>query len=254
MTIYFIRKYLEARPMFLSIIRAQEALLFQKHKRLIKGRVLDLGCGDGFFARVVFGRNKIHVGLDLFKSRAIAAEKEKIYKKVVYYDGRQIPYPTGYFSTVISNCVLEHIPNLNETLSEIKRVLKPGGYFLTSVMTDRWEDYLVGQKIFGRTYLQFMKKRQEHYNLLSKKDWTRRFTRAGLKPVKITDYLTAKQSAYIDIFHYLSFPSLISHKLTGKWVLWPKWYIYLAVDKFISNLLKQSGKEDGAALFFSCKN
>src|SRR3989338_8105550 len=110
MMTYFIRKYLEGRPMFLSIIRAKEASLFQKHKKYIKRRVLDFGCGDGFFAETVFGKNKITVGLDLTESRARIAEEEKIYKKIVYYDGGKIPFPGHYFSTVISNCFLEHVP------------------------------------------------------------------------------------------------------------------------------------------------
>src|SRR3989339_1936064 len=116
---YFIRKYLENRPMFLAIIRSQEAVLFQKHNYVIKGKVLDFGCGDGFFTEIVFGKGKIDVGLDLKNSRALRADENKTYKKVVYYDGKKIPFPDKYFSTVISNCVLEHIPNLKQSLSEI---------------------------------------------------------------------------------------------------------------------------------------
>ena len=254
MMTYFIRKYLEARPMFLSIIRSKEAALFEKHKKYFKGRVLDYGCGDGFFAETVFGKNKIDVDLDLETSRAKAAEKKKIYRKVAYYDGRNIPYPDYYFSTVISNCVLEHIPSLDKTLAEIKRVLRPGGYFITSVMTNRWEDYLVGQKIFGKIYLKFMRKTQEHHNLLSKEEWVGRFKKAGFRQITTDDYLTKKQSAYIDLFHYLSFPSLLTYKLLGRWVIWPKWYKYFFVDKLIGRILAEEQKNEGAALFISCKN
>ena len=123
--------------MFHSFIRPQEAMLFQKYLRYIKPPVLDFGCGDGFFAETVFGKGKIDVGLDLLNSRANEAESKKIYKKISYYDGSTIPYPTHYFQTVISNCVLEHIIEINKSLNEIHRVLKPNGYFLTTVMTER---------------------------------------------------------------------------------------------------------------------
>ncbi|KKQ23850.1 MAG: hypothetical protein US40_C0010G0030 [Candidatus Roizmanbacteria bacterium GW2011_GWC2_37_13] len=250
---YFIRKYLENRPMFLAIIRSQEAVLFQKHNYVIKGKVLDFGCGDGFFTEIVFGKGKIDVGLDLKNSRALRADENKTYKKVVYYDGKKIPFPDKYFSTVISNCVLEHIPNLKQSLSEIKRVLKPKGFFLTSVMTDRWEDYLFGKNIIGNKYLQIMRKRQEHYNLLSSKQWNSIFEKTGFKIIKTDDYMNKKQSQIMDLFHYLSLPSLISHKFTNKWVLFPKWYKYLFMDKYIDNLLLERKIKEGSAQFYLLK-
>src|SRR3989339_2266359 len=140
---YFIKKYLENRPMFMAIIRSQEAVLFQKYIKLIKGHVLDFGCSEGFFAGLVFGKGRINVGLDLLDNKRIqVAIKEKVYKKIKLYDGDIIPYSNNYFDTVVSNCVLEHIPNVKSSLSEIYRVLKPGGYFVSSVMADQWENNL----------------------------------------------------------------------------------------------------------------
>jgi len=169
---FFIKKYLENRPMFMAIIRSQEALLFQKYHNFIKGKILDFGCGEGFFAKLVFGKYKIDIGLDLFNNKRIEeAKKEKIYKKIILYDGDTIPYPDNSFDTIISNCVLEHIPNIGFSLKEIYRVLKPGGYFLTSVMTDQWENHLFGSKIFGKAYLNYMRKTQVHHNLFSNNQW-----------------------------------------------------------------------------------
>lgn len=251
---YFIKKYLENRPMFLSIIRSQEAMLFEKHKQYIKGKTLDFGCGDGFFAETVFGKNIIEIGLDLKNSRAKEAEKNHIYKKVIYYDGEKIPFPNNYFSTVISNCVLEHIPNIKKSIKEIKRVLKPGAYFLTTVMTNKWEDYLFGKKILGKKYLELMRKKQEHYNLLSKDQWKKIFSSSGFEVIKIEEYIDKKQSEIIDIFHYLSIPSLISYKLFNKWVIFPNWYKFLFIDRLIKKLIYHQKIKDGAALFFCLKN
>ena len=179
---YFIKKYLENRPMFMAIIRSQEAMLFQKYNKLIKAKVLDFGCGEGFFAELVFGKGKINVGLDLSNNkRTNEAIEGNIYKKISLYDGNKIPYPNNYFHTVISNCVLEHIPNINFSLKEIYRVLKPGGCFLTSVMTNRWENNLFGSKIFGKTYLNYMRKTQDHHNLFSKEKWQIYFEKTGFK-------------------------------------------------------------------------
>jgi len=216
---YFIRKYIENRPLFMALIRPQEAILFYKNTKIIEQHVLDFGCGDGFFAETVFGKKSIDVGLDLINSRAKEAEKNGIYKKIAYYDGKVIPYPNNYFNAIISNCVLEHILKLDVALKEIHRVLKPGGNFITTVMTDQWEKSLFGSKILGKVYVNWLRKKQEHFNLFSEKKWKSRFEKSGFTISKVEGYVSPKNALYLDLLHYFSLPSLISYKLFRKWSL-----------------------------------
>lgn len=56
-----------------------------------------------------------------------------------------IPYPGDHFDIVICNHVLEHVPNDSLALSEIRRVLKPGGRAIlqtpySSVLHSTWAD------------------------------------------------------------------------------------------------------------------
>lgn len=245
---YFIQKYLENRPMFHAFIRPQEAMLFQKYQRLIKSPTLDFGCGDGFFAKVVFGKGKIDVGLDLTNSRASEAEKEKIYKKVVYYEGTTIPYPNNSFQTIISNCVLEHIPNLDQFLNEINRVLKPRGYFLTSVMTDKWEDYLLGEKIFGKFYKKLLRKIQQHHNLLTMKQWNNQFNKGGFQITKSIGYFSQNAAKHNELFHYLSLPSLLSYKLFNRWVIFPQ--LSLIRKIYLKKITSLKNHDSFAACFY----
>ena len=203
----------------MALIRPQEAILFYKNTKIIKQPVLDFGCGDGFFAETVFGKTIIDVGLDLANSRAIEAKKNRVYKKVTYYDGKTIPYPNNYFNTVISNCVLEHIPNLDKALEEIYRVLKPGGIFMTTVMTNEWEKHLFGSKILGKFYVDWLRKIQEHFNLLSEQDWKSKFEKNGFTINKIGGYVSPKNALYLDLFHYLSIPSLFFIKVFHRWTI-----------------------------------
>ena len=249
---YFIQKYLENRPMFMAIIRGQEAMIFQKYNKLIKGKILDFGCGDGFFVDHIFGKNKINVGLDLFKNKQVEeARKEKIYKKISLYDGGIIPYPDNYFNRVVSNCVLEHIPNIKLSLNEIYRVLKPGGYFLTSVMTDQWENNLFGSRIFGKKYLDYMRKTQFHYNLFSNQKWQFQFIQVGFKIQLIDGYLYKKSAFYLDLFHYLSIGSLISYKLFNKWILFSIPFLNKIKTQFIKKIIiDENNPNKASALFF----
>lgn len=240
--------------MFFSIIRSIEAWLFEKNKKYIKGKTLDFGCGDGFFAKIVFGKGKIYIGLDLKSNkRTIEADKNKVYKKLILYDGLKIPFKNNHFNTIVSNCVLEHIPDLKNSIKEIYRVLKPAGYFLTTVMTNNWEKFLLGKKIFGKKYLEFLRKKQEHYNLLSQKQWENLFKKQGFKIITSLPYLSKTQSRFLEFFHYLSFPSLISYKLFKKWVIFPFWYKMFLFDKIIEKITKEKNIKNGAGLFLILK-
>jgi len=253
---YFIKKYLENRPMFMAIIRSQEAMLFQKYNYLINNKkILDFGCSDGFFTRTVFGKNRINVGLDLFNNKRVTeAKKEKIYKKITLYDGNTIPYPDNSFDMIISNCVLEHILDIKLSLTEIYRVLKPGGYLLTSVMTDQWENNLFGSKIFGKIYLRYMRKTQIHRNLLPDKQWQIYFKKAGFKIQSIDGYLYKKSSFYLDLFHYLSIGSLISYKLFGKWILFSIPFLNKIKTQLIKKtIIDENNPDKSSALFFVLK-
>lgn len=252
---YFIKRYLENRPMFMAIIRSQEAMLFQKYNKLIKGKILDFGCSEGFFAELVFGKNRINVGLDLFSNKRVEEAKiEKIYKKISLYDGNIIPYPDKYFDTVVSNCVLEHIPDIKLSLKEIYRVLKPEGYFLTSVMADQWENNLFGLKIFGKIYLSYMRKTQVHHNLFSNQEWQQYFKKAGFKIQSVEGYLYKKSSFYLDVFHYLSIGSLISYKLFNNWVLFSIPFLNKIKIKIIKSIIVDEKNPDRAsAIFFVLK-
>jgi len=253
-TDFLIRKYLANRPLFHAFIRPQEGSLFFENSPLIKGKVLDYGCGDGFFAKIVFDKMRIDVGLDLKNSRAKTAEKEKTYQKIAYYDGLHIPFPDKHFQSIISNCVLEHITGLPLRLAEINRVLKPGGYFVTTVMTDKWEKYLLGGKIFGQTYRNFMRKVQDHHNLFSWEKWESLFKKSGFKLIKKVGYLSKSASNYNELFHFLSLPSLISYKLFGRWVICPKAFSQKIVAEEIKKTIAYPiDLNQSAAVFFVLK-
>ena len=218
----FINAYLKERPAFMSFIRPQEALLFNKYKEYITAPVLDFGCGDGFFAQVAFGKNKLDIGLEVKNNLRIEeAKKRNVYKKILTYDGITIPLKNNSMQTVISNCVFEHIPNISNSVSEIYRILKKDGYCVTSVMTSDWSDMMFGTKFFGKNYAKWMNRRQEHESLLSKKQWETLFKKAGFNVMEEVGYINENTAKWLDLFHYLSLPSLITYKLFKKWVLFP---------------------------------
>jgi ubiquinone/menaquinone biosynthesis C-methylase UbiE len=80
--------------------------------------VLEVGSGAGTLQDVV----ENYTGLDIS-----ATVRPKYHKRFVQADARAMPFPDAEFDAVWTIWVLEHIPNPEQALREIRRVLKPGG-------------------------------------------------------------------------------------------------------------------------------
>jgi SAM-dependent methyltransferase len=102
--------------------------------------VLDLGSGAGndcFVARSIVGETGKVTGLDLTEQMIVRARanNEKLqFKNVefVYGDIEEMPIESNLVDVVISNCVLNLVPDKTKAFSEIFRVLKQGGHFCIS--------------------------------------------------------------------------------------------------------------------------
>lgn len=102
--------------------------------------VLDLGSGAGndcFVARALVGETGKVTGLDFTDEMLEKAGKNlgKLgYKNVFFIKGdiEDMPVPNNAFDVVLSNCVLNLVPDKNKAFSEIQRVLVPGGHFCVS--------------------------------------------------------------------------------------------------------------------------
>lgn len=253
----YLTAYLEERPAFFGLIRPQEGVLFHHYSVFAQGNILDFGCGDGFFAELVFGKGKITVGLDIENSRIEEARERGVYTDTVSYDGSVIPFPDNHFDCVISNCVLEHIPTVQKSIDEIYRVLKPGGHFLTGVMTDMWERFMFGPQFFGDYYRSSMRKKQEHYNLFPVEKWDTLFTRPGFTICSRDGYITPRNARWLDIYHYVSLPALVTHGVFGAWVLWRQWHRVIPVAWHMLPIVRESldaaRVEDSSAVFYVLK-
>ena len=102
--------------------------------------VLDLGSGAGndcFVARSFVGDSGKVVGID-FTPQMVEKARKNVQKlgftNVEFIEGdiEEMPLAENQFDIVISNCVLNLVPNKQKAFSEIHRVLKPNGSFAIS--------------------------------------------------------------------------------------------------------------------------
>jgi len=104
--------------------------------RLAEGeRVLDLGSGagtDSLIAAQMVGPTGSVIGIDmtpamLSKARGAAAETGVSNGEFVESEAEHLPFPDGSFDVVISNGVIDLIPDKDAVFAELYRVLTPGG-------------------------------------------------------------------------------------------------------------------------------
>ena len=102
--------------------------------------VLDLGSGAGndcFVARAIVGEEGKITGLDMTEPMIRKARENSTklgFSNVGFVNGdiEEMPFDEKTFDVVISNCVLNLVPDKAKAFSEIFRVLKPGGHFCVS--------------------------------------------------------------------------------------------------------------------------
>lgn len=96
--------------------------------------VLDLGCAGGFMAEAMAQRGANVTGIDPAAAAIEAARKHARSTGLrIGYDvgtGEALPYGAADFDAVVCVDVLEHVADLHKVLSEVARVLRPGGLFL----------------------------------------------------------------------------------------------------------------------------
>ncbi len=102
--------------------------------------VLDLGSGAGndcFVARAIVGETGKVTGLDFTEAmvaKAIGNNQKLGYTNVEFVQGdiEEMPLPDDNFDVIVSNCVLNLVPDKNKAFAQMMRVLKPGGHFCVS--------------------------------------------------------------------------------------------------------------------------
>ncbi|MDX6534168.1 MAG: arsenite methyltransferase [Gaiellales bacterium] len=96
--------------------------------------VLDVGCGagmDSLIAAQMVGPGGSVTGIDMTpqmvaKARASAAEMGMATVEIIEGSAEKLPFPAATFDVVISNGVIDLIPDKDAVFSEIARVLRPG--------------------------------------------------------------------------------------------------------------------------------
>lgn len=137
-----------AEPGTLAYFKAHEAVYLSDvfpHARIPErffpfapgDKVLDVGCGPGFWTRTLARRGYVTSAVDLTETAVALTRKSLdlfgLTADVRVGDAEALPFEPASFDGVVSHGVIHHTPNTQQCVNEIARVLKPGGCAVVSV-------------------------------------------------------------------------------------------------------------------------
>jgi SAM-dependent methyltransferase len=176
--------------------------------------VLDVGCGDGRYFKLVWPKLENVVGVELDPATAAASRESGVYRQIHVGAAHDVQLPPGSCGSAFANCALEHMDHLPEVLANVQRALKPGAPFLLSVVTDKWREWAVlpllarleGMNDLGES----LQRRHDQYhhlvNALPPEQWAAHLTAAGfevLEHVPILPEVTARLVLFFDQLWHL---------------------------------------------------
>jgi SAM-dependent methyltransferase len=94
---------------------------------------LDLCCGQGNVSEALIGRGCQVVGVDFSPAMLSLARARVPSATFVEADAQDLPFGDAEFDVIVSNLGVCHVPDQPRVLSEVRRVLRPGGRFAMTV-------------------------------------------------------------------------------------------------------------------------
>lgn len=142
--------------------------------------VLDMGCGGGKFTSWMLQAGYTAQGMDISSNalRMAKCNNPDVSFELLAPDG-SIPASDDKFSAVWCTEVIEHILDVHIFLSEIRRVLKPGGIL---ILTTPYHGFLKNLLIVLLKFDRHFNPEYSHIRYFDKKGLSRCLNRAGLSP------------------------------------------------------------------------
>lgn len=169
-----------------SFVRSIELNMLEGSIHLLRRPILDIGCGDGTFALLLSRRPD--VGIDPLMGAVHHASQTEAYRAVVPLgSGGEFPFQKHSLNGAVCNSVVEHIKDLETTIAECGRVLRPGSLLLITTYTDSFTTAL--QRFFGANEAIRYNALLTHRNLLPLNEWQELLKRYGFEVEDVRYYL-----------------------------------------------------------------
>ena len=213
--------YLRHAPLSLSLREINRLVAFQSFqaRQPKQGPVLDVGCGDGFWWTVREDDREIY-GIDISASE-IAQARERIHAELTDVSQEQ-PFRGTKFEEIIGNCSLEHVPDIDAALSNLRRAASPTARLLMFVPTPRWAYQGTTQKLLlkhaprvAMAISGALNGFFQHWHLYDAKVWQRLLEQNGWRVETTVGLGSARSEFLFRAFLPPAFIEFVVKKVTG---------------------------------------
>jgi len=108
------------------LVRSEIFGAIQKHAPQLSGDLLDYGCGSRPYEKLFLVSK--YTGVDV----QLSGHPNEAKRADIFFDGGRLPVESESFDAVLASEVFEHVFDLPEALTEIRRVLRPKGMLLVT--------------------------------------------------------------------------------------------------------------------------
>ena len=125
-------------PFGQEVDRVEKELIAPLLGRLERRQVLEVGCGTGHWTAFLREHGFIVTAIDVSEAMLRVARAKAIPgADVLRMDARALAFEDGAVDNVAAFTALEFVPGLEAALAEIRRVLRPGGFFLVGALNEQ---------------------------------------------------------------------------------------------------------------------
>ena len=231
-------EYLRHAPLSLTLREINRLVALEtvgKHR----GPVLDVGCGDGFWWTVKDDNREVY-GIDI-SAREVAQARTRIHAELSDVS-KQTPFAGTKFGELIGNCSLEHVPDIDAALANLRKVAADDARLLMFVPTPGWAYQ-------GRTQAFLLRRAPrvamalsgalngffQHWHLYDHKVWRRLLEQHGWR-VRATYGLGSARSEFLfRAFMPPAFLQFVAKSVTG---FYPATLYKLLPDRALAPLAK----------------
>jgi SAM-dependent methyltransferase len=193
------------------------------------GPILDVGCGDGLFARIAFDDAEVW-GIDIDAKEGRWAAASGSYSQVILGDVTRATLPASFFATCVANCSLEHVPRIDLALRNICNSLRPGGRAFLFVPNRDWARAFLSYRALEAVGLgsaaellrssidTFFK----HHHLYDADGWRDLVAASGLEVEAVEPVLSTATTVAFEALLIPSLAGWLNKHLTTRWTNFPR--------------------------------
>jgi len=166
-----------------------------RDSRGLEEPILEIGCGDGMFASLLF--EKVSDGIDI-NPKCIERQRScnHAYGELHCMNACDMSFPDDKYMLAIANCVIEHIEEYEKVIAETHRVLRPGGKFVFTVPLSGMNNYLLSS---SPCYINMRQRQLNHLNLFTGDEWVTKLKKQGFENIDVIPYLYGRECRLWDL-------------------------------------------------------